>query len=118
MFEPDEDLKVIRKDLDEFISILKQNKSGLLKKGMDVRGVIADLEAKYNAVLHAASEADALQDKYLHACADSADAEVESYREFCRVMDPIAEEDPTQPEAQEWLNIKRAWQNDLPRGIV
>ena len=117
MFEPDEDLRVIRKDLDEFITILKENKTGLEVKGMDVRGVIADLEAKYKAVLRAAAEADALQEQYLHACADSADAEVETYKEFCRVMDPIAAEDPMHPEAMEWLDLKESWKNDLPKEI-
>jgi hypothetical protein len=117
MFEPDEDLRVIRKDLDEFITILKQNKSGLEVKGMDVRGVIADLEVKYNSVLRAAAEADALQEQYLHACADSADAEVKAYKDFCRIMDPIAEEDPMHPEAMEWLEIKESWKSDLPKEI-
>lgn len=115
MFEPDEDLKVIRKDLDEFIELLKLNEGGLQNKGMDVNGVIADLEAKYGAVLKAAQEADSLQEQYLHACADAADAEVETYKEFCRVMDPLAEEDPMHPEVREWLEIKAAWKNELPR---
>ena len=100
MFEPDEDLKVIRKDLDEFITILKENKSGLEVKGMDVRGVIRDLEAKYGAVLRAA-----------------ADADVETYKEYCRVMDPMAEEHPSHPEVKEWLEIKDAWKSDLPKEI-
>jgi hypothetical protein len=117
MFEPDEDLSVIRKDLDEFIELLRFNEGGLQKKGMDVTGVIADLEAKYRAVVKAAEEADSLQEQYLHACADAADAEVETYKEFCRVMDPLAEEDPMHPEVKEWAEIKRAWQNELPKEI-
>lgn len=117
MFEPDEDLAVIRKDLDEFIEVLKSNEHGLHKKGMDVASVISDLEAKYRALAHAAEEADSLQEKYLHACADAADAEVENYKEFCRVMDPLAEEDPMHPEVKEWVELKRAWQNELPKEI-
>lgn len=115
MFEPDEDLQQIRRDLDEFIELLRENKKSLGQKGMDVSGVVADLEAKYAAVLNAAEEADALQEQYLHACADAADAEVEYFKEVCTMMRPMEEEDPKDPEVRQWLEIKDAWQKELPR---
>ncbi len=117
MFEPDDDLREIRKDLDEFINLLKQNEKGLETKGMDVSGVIADLEAKYAAVAKAAEEADSLENQYLHACADAADAEVEYYKEICTMMKPLEEENPNHPDTHEWLGIKKAWRQDLPKEL-
>lgn len=106
MFDHFEELEEIQAEVRRVIAMLRANGSELSASGFDVEAAIAEIQDQFADTVKTYVEADRAQDEYLHAWADLADAEAEYFSTLCSLMDPVADEKPTDAMTSEWKRLR------------
>lgn len=106
MFDHLEQLQDIQAEVRRVITMLRENEAELRAEGFDVDGAIAEIKDQFAQTVRTYCDADRAHDEYLHACADLADAETEYFQSLCELMDPLAKENPKDPLAKQWSQLR------------
>jgi hypothetical protein len=106
MFDHLGELEDIQAEVRRVIAMLRENEAELTAEGFDVEASIAEVQDQFAQTLRSYCEADRAHDEYLHACADLAEAEADYFQSLCDVMDPLAKENPKDPLARQWKELR------------
>jgi hypothetical protein len=106
MFNHVDELEQIQGEMRRVIAMLRANEKQLRAEGFDVDASIAEIEDQFAQTVFCYAQTDKAHDDYLHACADLADAEAEYCRDLCALMDPLAAENPDDPTARQWKQLR------------
>jgi hypothetical protein len=108
-------LEEIQAEVRRVIAMLRENEAELRAEGFDVDGSIAEIVDQFAQTVKTFCDADHAHDEYLHACADLADAESEYCKSLCELMDPLAKENPKDPVAKQWNQLRPLLSAQAPR---
>jgi hypothetical protein len=114
MYSHLEELEQIQAEVLRVITMLRENEFELRAKGFDVDASIAEIQDQFAQTVKTFVEVDGAHDDYLHACADLADAEAEYCKDLLALMDPIAQEHPSDPMIRKWQQLRPLIAAELP----
>jgi hypothetical protein len=106
MFDHLDELEDIQAEVRRVIAMLRENEAELRAEGFDVDAHIAEIQDQFAQTVKTYCDADRAHDEYLHACADLADAEADYFQSLCELMDPLANENPKDPLARQWKQLR------------
>jgi hypothetical protein len=106
MFDHLGELEDIQAEVRRVVAMLRENEAELTAEGFDVEASIAEIHDQFLQTIKTYCEADRAHDEYLHACADLADAESDYFQSLCALMDPLANENPKDPLARQWKELR------------
>jgi len=106
MFDHLGELEDIQAEVRRVIAMLRENEAELTGEGFDVEASIAEIRDQFAQTLRTYCEADRAHDEYLHACADLADAEEDYFQSLCDFLDPLARDNPKDPLARQWKELR------------
>jgi len=115
MFDSDDEMEATRREAEKVLALLSDNRSELQAKGFDVDGAMVELEAQFAQLERIGARVNRAQQKFLHTCADSAEARTAFFKTLCEVLDPLVEEQPWHPVAKEWQELRRVLQQQVPK---
>ena len=114
MYSHLEELEEIQAEVLRVITMLRENEKDLRARGFDVDAGIAEIQDQFAQTVRTFVEVDRAHDDYLHACADLADAEAEYCKDLIALMDPIAEQHPTDPMIRKWKELRPLIAAEIP----
>ena len=114
MYSHLEELEEIQAEVLRVITMLRENEKDLRARGFDVDAGIAEIQDQFAQTVRTFVEVDQAHDDYLHACADLADAEAAYCKDLIALMDPIAEEHPTDPMIRKWKELRPLIAAEIP----
>lgn len=118
------DLRFCRKDeipedyavfMGEQIRLLKQHRIELTAHGVNVAGLLAAYEPYYDELVAMNSRVEELQEEMLHACADSAEAQLDVFRSMKQLLKAAEETKPFDPATQNLRELVEEWRDQFPK---